>query len=132
MNQPDPHQLFHDLLARCAESGASDLHLSADEVPFVRAHGRLERMDQSALTADQIEQLAHGLMSPRQRDVFAADQTLDLSYALDGGTRFRINVYCERGRVAVAVRRLEQEFRSLADWGLPEQLGELADRKSVV
>ena len=35
MNQPDPNQLFHDLLARCAESGASDLHLSADEIQRV-------------------------------------------------------------------------------------------------
>jgi len=122
----DHDSQFRSLLSHCAQRGASDLHLSAEEPPYLRVQGRLERMDAAPLPAEALRDLVAGLLTEQQQRVFEARQTLDFSYALDSGVRFRINVFRERGRVAAAVRRLEQTFHTLQEWGLPEQLGELA------
>lgn len=118
---------FRELLAQCVRHGASDLHLSAGAVPFLRLHGRLITLDHAPLSAEEVERLALSLMQPRQREVFEREQTLDLAHATEEGERFRINVYRERGRPALAVRRLEQTFRTLEEWHLPPQLRELAE-----
>jgi len=118
---------FTSWLSHCARRGASDLHLSAEQPPYLRVQGQLERMDAEPISGEGLNDLVMDLLSPQQRQVFQTRQTLDFSYALDDQTRFRINVFRERGRTAVAVRRLEQTFHCLQEWGLPPQLEELAE-----
>ncbi len=119
--------LLDELLEKCRQVQASDLHLSADEMPFVRVHGRLQPLGSERLSAAAVEQLAYDMMLPRQRAVFDDHLTLDLAYAPQLHERYRINVYRERGRVAVAIRRLENRFREFSEWGLPPQLAQLAE-----
>jgi len=117
---------FEALLATCAAEGASDLHLSAGDAPYLRVEGHLRPAQEAPIEAEALEHLALGLLRESQQAVFATQKTLDFSYALDANTRFRVNLYRERGRIAVAIRRLEQTFHTLAAWGLPGQLEALA------
>lgn len=117
---------FQELLQRCIELQASDLHLSVRGLPMVRIHGRLQQLDSAANKIDGVEQMARAIMHPQQTTVFDRDQTLDLAMSLPSGERFRINVFRERGQMAVAVRRLDDRFRSLEELRLPSQLGRLA------
>ena len=124
---PSPLEQFQKLLQGCVERQASDLHLSAQGVPMVRIDGRLQRLDGAAVERDDVERMARAVMQPQQAAVFDRDRTLDLAMSLSGGERFRVNVFQERSQMAVAVRRLEDRFRSLDALRLPAQIGHLAD-----
>ncbi len=115
------------LRAVCA-LGASDLHLTAGEPPSVRRVGALEPLAGVAPTsAEETAALAASLLDPGQRRAFAAEGALDLALSLREGARFRVNVFRERDRVALAIRRLDDRIRSFAELRLPEQLGALAE-----
>jgi twitching motility protein PilT len=114
------------LLSLCVEADATDLHLSSGATPRVRVHGELRPIEEEgALDAELLERMARSLMNDRQARTFRDKLALDLAVSGDDGTRFRVNVYRERGGIAFAVRRLENVFRELEDWNLPRQLAEL-------
>ncbi len=118
---------FNQLIRQCIKLGASDLHISSDAAPFVRVDGQLEMLEREPLSGAQLEEMALGLMEQSQREVFRQQQTLDLAYSLDAGSRFRINVFRERGQIAIAVRYLDGTFRTFEELHLPPALGELAE-----
>ena len=117
------------MLERCVEEGASDLHLSVDRPPLFRLHGRLEEAGFEPFSSEQFEALAEALMNPRQRQHFAVQMTIDLGFTSDG-ERFRLNLFRERGRIALAVRHLANEFFSFENLHLPPQLRRLAALQS--
>lgn len=124
----DPKEAFDHLLRECLAVGASDLHLSADAAPVVRLHGRLRPLMAGlpGLAGDAGE-MATAIITPEQKRAFEQEHTLDLAYSLGSGERFRVHFYRERGRTAVAVRKLDSTFRSFEDLYLPPQMRELAD-----
>jgi len=131
---PDPRARLDALLARCVALDASDLHLTVDEPPVVRRVGALAPLPEHEPTpGPELEALAEALLDPRQREAFAAQGSLDLALSLpapaDGGPapRFRLNLFRERGRPALSIRRLDGRIRPLAELGLPPSLAELAD-----
>ena len=114
------------LLRRCCAEAASDVHLTADEPAVLRIHGVLEPVGAETLSGDDTRDMAYALFEPGQREAFEVQRSIDLAYALDG-VRFRINVFMERGRVALSIRRLDERLRSLEELGLPEDMGDLAE-----
>ena len=118
---------FNQLIRDCIKLGASDLHISSDAAPFVRVDGQLEMLEREPLSGAQLEEMALGLMEQSQREIFRQQHTLDLAYSLETGSRFRINVFRERGQIAIAVRHLEGTFRTFEELHLPPALGELAE-----
>lgn len=113
------------LLAECLAAGGSDLHLTAGDPPYIRIHGILEPMEEAAVSAEEMEQLAHLLL--KERGHTALDHNLDGSLSAEDGTRFRYNLYRRQGTYALALRRLEEAFKSLAELGLPDSLYDLCD-----
>ncbi len=119
---------LEDLLGRVVAVGASDLHLSAGAPPTMRLHGQLAPLDGPAkLDEATVDGLAAATLNAGQRAAFERDRAVDLAVSLRSGERFRVNVFRERGRTALAIRRLDDRFRTLAELGLPEDLGALAD-----
>ncbi|MEZ6188018.1 MAG: PilT/PilU family type 4a pilus ATPase [Planctomycetota bacterium] len=124
---PEARSRLEALLTRVVELGASDLHVTAEEPLRVRLDGLLELLPDAAVpSAEETAALAGAATEPAQRAHFARRGTLDLGLSA-AGARFRINVFCERGRVALAVRRLDERLRTLEELHLPPALGELAD-----
>jgi twitching motility protein PilT len=115
------------MLEQCVTLRASDLHLSAWSPPIVRVDGRLEPLAAEPLSDAAVHRIALTLMQESQQNVFQQHHTLDLALSLPGGVRFRINLFRERGHTALAIRRLDDRFRTLAELNLPPRLGELAD-----
>ena len=114
---------LESLLQRCVAHDASDIHLVEGLPPYLRAQGPLETvpgetpLDREAMVSI-VEHLCRG---------FAARATGSADGAFTGGdgTRYRFNAYWRSGGLALALRRLEDRFRGLADLGLPESLYEL-------
>ncbi len=112
---------FELLLQRMLERGASDLHLSSDEHPFMRMDGKLVKQEDLYSTAAELEQVAEQVLNPNQRLVFQDQHHVDIAIS-QGGERYRVNVYRDRGNVSFAIRLLDNEFRSLEELNLPPQL----------
>lgn len=118
------------LLARVVALGASDLHLTCGERPQVRVHGALRVLEDAPVLAS-VEALVEHVLTPRQRAVYEAERSIDLALVLGpehGGTgqRFRLNAFAAAGRMALAVRRLDDKIRTFDELRLPSQLARIA------
>jgi twitching motility protein PilT len=118
--------LLERLLAECVRRDASDLHLAPGLAPYFRIHGPLEpATDLEVVSPEQTANLAGELT--RQQMPTVESGSIDGAITARDGTRFRFNVFRRQGEIAVALRRLEDRFRSLADLGLPDSLYSLCD-----
>lgn len=115
------------LLDLCVERRASDVHLTSGVVPYFRIDNQLTPVGDKILSPHEVDQMADSLMTDHQQKVFAEKQSLDLAFFTPGKTRFRVNIFRQRGSVALAFRRLDDEFKSLSQLNLPPQLGELGN-----
>lgn len=117
---------FENLLSTCVQLGASDMHLSSDQLVSFRVDGQLRPHGEQLFYAESIATMATDIMTPRQQEEYASRWTVDLGYTAASGERFRMNCYREMGQPAMAVRHLNQNILSLKELGLPEHLKELA------
>ena len=116
-----------ELLRHTVEVGASDLHLKAGNVPFVRVDGELSPTAFGAMSAADTEAAALALMPEHKRREFEATSEADFGHTLAGVGRFRINVFRQRSMVGLAIRRVRSEVPTVAELMLPPVIAELAD-----
>ncbi len=116
------------LLEVVREQGASDLHLTVDRPPILRVTGRLRPMQVRPLTEADMRSLLYSILSARQRSIYELEQELDFALAIDGGQRFRINAYWQKGRMAAALRAIPSTIPDPEALRLPRQLLELGER----
>ncbi|MCW2528806.1 MAG: Twitching motility protein, partial [Pseudonocardiales bacterium] len=108
------------LLTRVVNMGGSDLHLTAGIAPCVRLHGSLAPLpDWDALTSIDTELMMRSALSEEQWKQFELDQELDTAYPVPGVSRFRVNVYRQRGSVGAAFRTIPHAIPALEDLGMP-------------
>ena len=111
------------LLARCAVTGASDLHIASGLPPYWRVDGIVvPSEDEPPLSVAAINGLARELTGVDPVELLSRKSSTDGAATGPDGTRFRYNVYRRRGALNMAIRRLEDRFRSIAELGLPESL----------
>ena len=128
MNESSPATL-RGLLEEMIEKGASDLHLSAGEVPKLRVDGRLIDSDHPGqLSPRDTQGLAYSILTEQQKKRFEQDDELDLSFAVQNLSRFRGNVFRQRGTVAMAIRQIPFEILSFQELNLPPVIAKLADK----
>jgi twitching motility protein PilU len=106
--------------------GASDLFLSAGSAPALKVQGVVKRLPEGALTPTRTQMLAYSVMRETQIRGFEATLECDLAIALPDLGRFRVNVYRQRGDVAVVVRHINAKIPSLEGLKLPPVLRKLA------
>ena len=122
---------LHELLQRMVARRASDLHLTVGLPPTIRVNGSLTPLeDLRALTAEDTQQLCTLILNDTQRERFAAQQEIDLSFGVRGLCRFRANLFVQRGAVAGVFRAISPHVPSMEELGLPSIVGELARRPS--
>lgn len=121
-----PAQQLEPLLDRCLDLGASDLHLASDAPPYFRVQGVL-RSDESspAIPEAQMERWAREITGQSSGPVVRDTGSYDGALTSQRGVRFRINIYKVRGRIHLALRRLDDRFRPLSELGLPDSLNQL-------
>ena len=122
-----PPYTLDDLLEYVVAQDASDLHLTGGSPPVVRMKGELEPLESlGMLRPADTQQLIYRILSTEQQKHLEIHRQIDLSYALPGLARFRLNVYFQRESLAAAFRLIPMELKSLEDLGLPTSLYELA------
>lgn len=117
---------LRQLLEEMVKADASDLHLTVGSPPVIRVDGKLSKMQYDILTPENTKKLAYSIMSEKQRLKFETNSELDLSFGIENMSRFRGNVFVQRGNVAVALRRIPYEVMTFEELGLPKVVSDLA------
>ncbi len=117
-----------ELLEAVIEINASDLIITAGTPPVIRLHGDLRRLSEfPILTPRVLQNMIYAILPQRHREKLEQDLELDMSYALPGKARFRVNVYWQRDSLAAAFRLIPYEIKTIEALGLPPAVSELAD-----
>ncbi len=117
---------LRELLVLTIEKKASDLHLTEGMPPILRIDGRLTLTDLPRLTREDSKRLIYSVLTNEQKEKFESSWELDLSVAMQGMDRFRVNVHIQRGSVEAAFRRIPLEIPKIQDLGLPPICSDLA------
>jgi len=118
-----------ELLTKMIEEGASDLHIVVGAPPMIRLHGGLEAMHgYPKLFQEATQEIIYSVMNEDQIAEFETERECDMSFGIDGLSRFRLNVYRDRGSVAAAFRAIPFEILSFEQLGLPRIIADFAYR----
>src|SRR3990170_7353381 len=115
-----------DLLRLMEEQRASDIYLKAGSPPMYRIDGEVRPGPHGPLNPADVAQLAGQMMTDQEQQRFAREQSVDLAYSAGGVGRFRVNIYRQRGSVAIVARRVRLDVPTLGDLHLPPALNDLA------
>jgi twitching motility protein PilT len=119
---------IYDLLKIMTEKGASDLHITTASPPRLRVDGKLVPLDHPPLTPVDTKSLCYSILTDAQKHKFEESNELDLSFGVKGLSRFRGNIFMQRGAVAGAFRTIPFEIKTFKDLGLPEVVNDLVKK----
>lgn len=118
-----------ELLKKMTEMGGSDLHITTNSPPQVRVHGHLHPLDGYApFTPAQTKQLAYSVLTDAQKHRFEEKLELDFSFGLKGLSRFRANLFNQKGAVGCVFRAIPYEIKSFEALGLPPVIADLCKK----
>ena len=116
---------LRELLEIMVKGNASDLHITVGIPPIIRIDGKLVRTDLDDLSPEDTKKLAYSIMNEKQRLKFEENSELDLSFGVEQLSRFRCNIFMQRGNVAMAIRQIPQKVPTFEELGIPKQIIEL-------
>jgi twitching motility protein PilT len=119
---------FHQLLKDLVERGGSDLHITTNTSPQIRIDGKLTPMDIPPLTPVETKQLCYSILTDSQKHKFEEENELDLSFGVKGLSRFRGNIFVQRGAVAGVFRVIPYKILTFEELGLPPIVKDLCDK----
>ena len=117
---------LHDMLKELIERGGSDLHITTNSPPQVRIDGKLVSLDMPPLNPVETKQLCYSVLTETQKHRFEEDNELDLSFGVKGLSRFRSNIFVQRGAVAGVFRTIPFKILTFDELGLPPVVADLA------
>jgi twitching motility protein PilT len=119
---------MRELLEEMVARGASDLHLTAGLPPQYRIDGAVTGGDFDALTGEETRRLAYSILNEEQKKRFENEKELDLSFGVQGISRFRANVFMQRGVTSMAIRQIPYTIHTFEQLGLPAICRQLINR----
>lgn len=119
---------LHQLLKLMVDKDASDLHITVGAAPQLRIDGSLMPLKTNKLTPVETRQLCYSVLTDKQKQAFETENELDLSFGVKGLSRFRGNIFMQRGAVAAVFRKVPFEILSFQQLGLPPVIGTFADK----
>lgn len=108
------------LLTALVQKDASDLHLKAGQPPVMRIRGELVRVPEFQMTVEEHETMLFGMLNEERREKLDTFKEVDLSYALPGISRFRVNMFWARGQIGAVMRVIPHQIRTIDELGMPE------------
>jgi len=116
------------LLEKMVKDEASDLHLKAGTPPILRINGKLNIVKDEPMSPDELRKIALKIMNKEQQEEFTIKKEIDFAIGVAGLSRFRVNVYLQRGSVAIAMRTIPISAKTIDELNLPPVLKEITMR----
>lgn len=117
-----------ELMIEAVNRDASDLHLTTGSKPIYRIHGQLEAYGEEKVFNYETEQYARELLTEGQWSEFLDKGEIDLSYGIEGVSRYRINVFRQRDAISIALRVIPRDIPSLEELGVNPILSTFIDK----
>jgi len=119
---------LNELLKKMITLSASDLHLRVGSPPVFRVDGALQVDGEERFTAEWLSETSEQILSPKQKKQLYEELAVDSSYAIESFTRFRINVFYQRGTISMAFRNIFTSPPTIESLGLPTVLASICQR----
>ncbi|MCM8813127.1 MAG: type IV pilus twitching motility protein PilT [Candidatus Omnitrophica bacterium] len=123
-----------ELIDKIIEQRASDLHLVAGAAPAFRIDGIMTFLPGEKLKPDEVKTMCYELLDDERRNKFEKENELDFSYSYFSKThelfcRFRVNLYLQRGSVALALRFINNKIQTFTELHLPPVIKDIARQR---
>ena len=118
-----------EFFTKMVETEASDLYLTVARPPMYRIEGKISSGGDHSFTPDEIRALAMSMMNEKQQREFAETLEMNMAMSLPGVSRFRVNIFQQRGSVGMVIRRIKADVMSLDELGLPDILKDIVMSK---
>ncbi|MCL4244464.1 MAG: type IV pilus twitching motility protein PilT [Candidatus Dadabacteria bacterium] len=119
-----------DILKAGVRVGASDIHIGTGRHPIFRVEGKLMPVKNAPrLTADDVKSMAYSMMNPSQRERFEQLFEMDLAYSISGLSRFRVNIFQQRGTYSIAIRSIPFNILNFQSLHLPPVMEKIASEE---
>jgi twitching motility protein PilT len=129
LNETTPQITLSELLKKLSEFGGSDLHITTNTPPQIRVDGHLRPLEgYKVLTSADTKQLAYSVLTDAQKHRFEENLELDFSFGVKGLSRFRANIFNQRGAVGAVFRAIPYEIKPFEALGLPPVVKTLCDK----
>ena len=120
--EPPLNQLFRSVMLH----EASDLHLKAGLPGMMRLRGVIQRMNTKVLTQEDMEKLIYPVLTEKQRKKLEDEGGADYAYIIGADEcRFRVNLFRQRGKLAMVARRVNTKIPTFEMLGLPPAIEKL-------
>lgn len=119
---------LYELLQLMIQRSASDLHITTGSPPQLRINGKLTPVNNTPLTASDTKQLCYSILTESQKHRFEEENELDISFGVKGLSRFRANIFIQRGAVSAAIRAIPFQLKSFEELALPAVAKELVKK----
>ncbi|MEO1333725.1 MAG: PilT/PilU family type 4a pilus ATPase, partial [Myxococcota bacterium] len=116
---------FDRILQFGVERGISDLHFEVGHPPHLRLQGDLLPAKYPALKTQDTEAIAKILLGASFDDFVETHTERDVTYSIEGVSRFRATVFWQRGHVGAVLRVIPLHIRSFEQLNLPSSLSDL-------
>ncbi|MFZ5501945.1 MAG: PilT/PilU family type 4a pilus ATPase [Pseudomonadota bacterium] len=117
------------LLQLAADKNASDLFFSVGAPVNIKIDGIAVPVNSQILDADIIKRIAYELMSPKRIAEFESEMEMNFSFRAEGVGSFRVNIFRQRGDIAIVVRFVKSQIDKVEELNLPAILKELIMEK---
>jgi twitching motility protein PilU len=107
------------------EKRASDLFFTPFAPAKIKIDGKIIPVNKLEMTPKMVRQAAFELMNEDQMEIFSRELEIDFALSEAGLGRFRVNVFHQRGNVAMVLRYITNELPTLDELQMPEQLKDL-------
>ncbi len=129
LNDAPPQISLSELLRKLDEMRGSDLHITTGSAPQVRVDGHLRPLEgYRTLTSADTKQLAYSVLTDAQKHRFEESLELDFSFGVKGLSRFRANIFNQRGAVGAVFRAIPYEIKAFEELGLPAVVKQLCEK----
>ncbi len=107
------------------EKKASDLFFAPFSPAKIKIEGKIMPVNSLEMSPKMVRQAALELMTEEQLEQFNKDLEIDFALSEPGLGRFRVNVFHQRGSVAMVLRFITSDLPRLDDLGMPPELKDL-------
>ena len=122
MSDQEVADIVINMLTTVQKMGASDFHISAGSVPFIRNNLKISKLSNTVLSAQDALRLNTIFLSEKQKKFFDENMDLNCAQRIDN-SRFRVSLMMQKDGVAGSYHIVPDEIRTLEQLGfLPKDV----------
>ena len=118
---------LNKLLEKMVAEDASDLHLKVGRPPALRIHGKLLPTEDERISGKDMDNFIFDVLSDSDQERLRRQRGIDVAYSLPGVSRFRVNIFFQRGTTSMVIRTIPFRIKTLDELGMPAKLVDLSE-----